>query len=269
MNHNQYECEVCEDRGGVVFELPIDDPMFGKLQECPMECKAVQENRKRLLAIQFKESNLNDSDKQYSFQNWLENLTPEQQVGKVAAYIAACYIVDRKHGLFSERELIHDSGLDVPDTADERPKNNIIFVGPLGTGKTRLAKTIVNECTWRGIPAIYNRAKDMIEDILAGYNDATDYTFDTRKHDYINVDVLVIDEFEARKLSDTALDLIESIIRRRTDEVSRRTIITANLAPEVMAMVWGVRTASPLQDKAHWIEVGGVSLRRKANVIKA
>jgi hypothetical protein len=41
-----YDCDVCSDKGIIIPDLPVHDPAYGKVVECPRVCVTVRKNRR-------------------------------------------------------------------------------------------------------------------------------------------------------------------------------------------------------------------------------
>lgn len=102
-------------------------------------------------------------------------------------------------------------------------KENILFVGPTGVGKTFLAKAISFEACNKGYNVIFTRAARMLEYIYSGHSDST---FRKKLNQYIKPDLLVIDDWGMMPFANNMLNIINEIISERYEEAS--TIITSN-----------------------------------------
>ena len=102
-------------------------------------------------------------------------------------------------------------------------KENILFVGPTGVGKTFLAKAISFEACNKGYSVIFTRASRMLEYIYSGHSDGS---FRKKLNQYIKPDLLVIDDWGMLPFANNMLNIINEIISERYEEAS--TIITSN-----------------------------------------
>ncbi len=102
-------------------------------------------------------------------------------------------------------------------------KENILFVGPTGVGKTFLAKAISFEACNKGYSVIFTRTARMLEYIYSGHSDGS---FRKKLNQYIKPDLLVIDDWGMMPFANNMLNIINEIISERYEEAS--TIITSN-----------------------------------------
>src|SRR6266511_3456593 len=91
-------------------------------------------------------------------------------------------------------------------------REDVLFLGPPGTGKSHLAQAIGRAAIQQGYRVVYREAHTLIEEIA-------DATIDGTRKDYVTelatVPLLIIDDLGMRKLAHTAAeDLLELIMRR-------------------------------------------------------
>ena len=103
-------------------------------------------------------------------------------------------------------------------------REDVLFLGPPGTGKSHLAQAIGRAAILQGYRVVYREAHTLLEELaeatLAG----------TRK-DYLGelatVPLLIIDDLGMRKLAHTAAEDLLELIMRRYERAS--TLLTSNL----------------------------------------
>jgi DNA replication protein DnaC len=102
-------------------------------------------------------------------------------------------------------------------------REDVLFLGPPGTGKSHLAQALGRAAIHQGYRVIYREAHTLLEEIadasLAG----------TRKElfaDLTTVSLLIIDDLGMRKLPHTAAEDLLELIMRRYERAS--TILTSN-----------------------------------------
>lgn len=102
---------------------------------------------------------------------------------------------------------------------------NLIFAGPIGTGKTHLAIALGVEATKQKRRVLFTRAADLVRQLL----EARDQRELTRlQQRLLRVDVLIIDELGFVPFDRAGGELLFNLI---TDRYERRaTIVTTNLA---------------------------------------
>jgi DNA replication protein DnaC len=102
-------------------------------------------------------------------------------------------------------------------------REDALFLGPPGTGKSHLAQAIGRAAILQGYRTLYREAHTLIEEIA-------DATLDGTRKDYLadltTVPLLIIDDLGMRKLPHTAAEDLLEVIMRRYERAS--TILTSN-----------------------------------------
>lgn len=140
---------------------------------------------------------------------------------------------------------------------------NVLFIGPTGTGKSHLAQALAYEAIARGRKALCRPVHQMLGALHAARADSTHARLRSR---LVHVDVLVLDDFGLIPLSPQGAEDLYEIIRDRYE--TRSIILTSNRAPEEWAEVFGdPLLASAALDRlthhAHILELAGESYRQR------
>jgi DNA replication protein DnaC len=102
---------------------------------------------------------------------------------------------------------------------------NLIFAGPIGTGKTHLAIALGVEATKQKRRVLFTRAADLVRQLIEA-RDARELT--RLQQRLLRVDVLIIDELGFVPFDRVGGELLFNLI---TDRYERRaTVVTTNLA---------------------------------------
>ncbi len=140
-------------------------------------------------------------------------------------------------------------------------KENIVFVGPTGVGKTGLASGILLKALENGYRCQFVKAQDLFDDMYASLADRSSRQLLKR---LARLDVLLIDELGYLNLkpeqSNIFFKLMEERYRRKP------TIVTTNLGYDEWAGFLGNRhmveaMLSRIRHQCHTVRIDGPSLR--------
>jgi DNA replication protein DnaC len=163
-------------------------------------------------------------------------------------------------GLSKQKILSFTSGAFIDQS------ENIMFVGPTGTGKTFLSKAIAYEACCKNYKVIFTRTAKMLEDIYAGKADGT-YT--KLMDAYIKPHLLILDDWGLTAFPNHFLTILNEIISERYENGA--IIITSNRPIETWDELFNEPVvSSALLDRlfhnAHLIKLEGKSYRRRLNL---
>jgi DNA replication protein DnaC len=218
-------CPVCKGFG--VVETP-----GGKAVTC--RCRIVDLGEARMRAAQIPSRYMSCQIKNY-------DVTPDSHPSHARARMAARRFIEewpRRYGL--------------------------LFVGPVGVGKTHLAAAIlrqlVEECGVRGIFCDFS---DLLERIQATFSKANSDSADDVLAPYRDADLLVLDELGARRPTPWVQDVLYGLINTRYNR-ERVTIATSNFmdsprraGEETLEGRIGVTVRSRLYDMCDLVEMDG------------
>jgi len=110
-------------------------------------------------------------------------------------------------------------------------EKGLLFMGPSGVGKTHLAVAALKELIHRGHAGLFCDYRELLKEIQASYNPASESTEMRILEPIRTVEVLVLDDLGASKPSAWVLDIIGLVLNARYNE-RRVTILTTNYFDE-------------------------------------
>jgi DNA replication protein DnaC len=142
-------------------------------------------------------------------------------------------------------------------------REDALFLGPGGTGKSHLAQAIGQAAILQGFKVLYRETHVLLDELADAVTDGT-------RKEYIEsistVPLLIIDDFGMRKLPHTAAEDLLEIIMRRYERFS--TLLTSNRPVEDWGKLLGdVAAVSAMLDRllhhGHVLKCGPRSWRTK------
>ena len=142
-------------------------------------------------------------------------------------------------------------------------REDALFLGPGGTGKSHLAQAIGRAAIQQGYRVIYRETHVLLDDLAESVADGTRREF---MESLTTVPLLIIDDFGMRKLPLTAAEDLLEIIMRRYERAS--TLLTSNRPVEDWGKLLGdVAAVTAMLDRllhhGHVLKCGPRSWRTK------
>jgi DNA replication protein DnaC len=143
-------------------------------------------------------------------------------------------------------------------------REDALFLGPGGTGKSHLAQAIGQAAIQQGHRVLYRETHVLLDDLAEAVADGTRKEF---MEGLTTVPLLIIDDFGMRKLPMTAAEDLLEIVMRRYERAS--TLLTSNRPVEDWGKLLGdVAAVSAMLDRllhhGHVLKCGPRSWRTRA-----
>jgi DNA replication protein DnaC len=106
-------------------------------------------------------------------------------------------------------------------------EKGLLLMGPSGVGKTHIAVAALKELIKRGHVGLFCDYRELLKEIQASYNPASESTEMRILEPIRTVEILILDDLGASKPSDWVRDIVGIVLNARYNE-RRTTIITTN-----------------------------------------
>lgn len=142
------------------------------------------------------------------------------------------------------------------------PENHkgALLMGEPGLGKTHLAVAILRDLMNRGLTGIFYNVVDLLDDIKQSYDAKTGDGGREIARLLETMDVVVLDDLGAERMTPWVNDRLYAIINGRYQE-GRTLIVTTNLSDADLRERVGYRILSRLYEMCHVIPVEGTDYR--------
>lgn len=134
---------------------------------------------------------------------------------------------------------------------------NVLLLGPVGTGKTFAACAMARQVTRQQRTVEFWPVVELFEAMRPGREQVAGDAMAAA----IGADVLILDDLGTERPSDWTFQQLYLIVNRRWLE-QRPTLVTSNLAPDVLEEAVGSQTWSRLYHDALRLKLAGVDRRR-------
>ncbi len=198
---------ICEGLGLIRYDVPIDDPRFGKLFRCPNNPVEMDtERRERLRRL----SNLHAfADKTfYNFTVDNPSLKPSELISLREAFNSAARFA-------------------------EQPEGWLMLEGTYGCGKTHLAAAVGNERLQRGDVVLFITVPDLLDHLRGTFAPSSETSYDETFERIRNAPLLILDDLGAESSSSWAKEKLFQLLNHR---YSHRlpTVVTTNVDLETL-----------------------------------
>jgi DNA replication protein DnaC len=142
-------------------------------------------------------------------------------------------------------------------------REDALFLGPGGTGKSHLAQAIGQAAIQQGYKVLYRETHILLDELAEAVADGSRKQY---MESVATVPLLIIDDFGMRKLPHTAAEDLLEIIMRRYERFS--TLLTSNRPVEDWANCWAMSLRSAPCSIACCITVTSSSAARVAGALR-
>jgi DNA replication protein DnaC len=130
----------------------------------------------------------------------------------------------------------------------------LLFIGPVGVGKTHLAVAVLKGLIEKGVPCLFSEFGSLLKQIQDSYNPVSQTSEMKVLAPVYQAEVLVLDELGATVPTDWVRDTMYQIINKRYND-KKLTVFTTNYPDEARApgdsgdaQVSGIRRPTKLSD---------------------
>lgn len=191
---------ICQGLGVVRYEVPVDDPRFGKLFRCPNNTVERDTDRQQKLR---QLSNLGAYDHK-TFDN---------------------FTVDLKLPPLESASL--DMAFKAARAFAEKPDGWLLLEGSYGCGKTHLAAAVGNERLKQGDLVLFITVPDLLDHLRSAYGPSSETGYDETFDRVRNAPLLILDDLGVENPSSWAQEKLFQLFNHRYIE-HLPTVITTN-----------------------------------------
>ena len=113
-------------------------------------------------------------------------------------------------------------------------KDNLLLIGPTGTGKTHISTAIARELIHEGYDVIYDSTQNILSDFEADLFRSSYGREETKADKYLDCTLLIIDDLGTEFSNGFTLATIYNLLNARQNK-GLATIISTNLSPDELA----------------------------------
>lgn len=193
--------DICQSLGMLRYEVPIEDPRFGKMYRCPnFPVEADTERQARLRKIGNLESYADKTFERFVYED-AQHTTSEQQSLKLA-FNASVRFSQNPHGW-------------------------LVLEGTYGCGKTHLAAAVANERLKHGDVVLFITSPDLLDHLRATFGPDAESDYDETFDRVRNAQLLILDDLGVENPSPWAQEKLFQLLNHRYT-MRLPTIITTN-----------------------------------------
>lgn len=185
----EVDCPTCEGRKWVRLDVPFNDSRFGNIVPCSCQEQPL-------------ESQLHTRLRRFS------NLGPLSEITFATLDISG-------NSTDTQRQQSYQEAYQAATEYAENPYQWLLFLGPIGSGKTHLLASIVNRCLELRTSALYISIPDLLDHLRSAYAPGSDVTYDELFDHVRNVPVLALDDLGTHSSTPWAQEKLNQILNHR------------------------------------------------------
>jgi len=240
------EAYRCQDCGAMVQPIIVD--ILGTMRTLRGTCKCVEtrrvqeevkrQNTERMWKIErlFSLAQLGPRFQEATFDSWITRQGTEQ-------------------GFKAAKELANEWDF------NGRTGDSLMLIGPVGTGKSHLAASIVNALIPQGVAAIFQPVPELFQRLNATYSRESRETEAQLLGAMQDADLLVLDDVGAEKPSAANETRLYQIVDARY-RAKKPMVLTSNLDVNQLRAQIGERTIDRLIEVCQIVQLEATSYRR-------
>jgi len=168
------------------------------------------------------------------------------KAARIPARYEHCILADFSTDYSGAHRALAAARLSAGRFVEEYPveKTGLLFIGPIGTGKTHLAVGIIQELVRsKGVHCLFCDYRELLKEIQNSYNPNVQATELEILRPVFDAEILVLDELGAVKPTEWVWDTVSHILNSRYND-RKTTIITTNF-PNLPPSDSSAREGSP------------------------
>lgn len=208
-------CGLCQGRGWVSPNVPVDSPQFGSIAPCQCQESRIESER-------------------------YDRLLKYSNLGRLTRFRFANL---ERHGL-SGSEASKTQFLKAWEAARsyaDAPRGWLTFVGPNGSGKTHLAVAIANHCIENDQVVFFSHAPDLLDHLRSSFGPTSEISYSDLFEQVRDVPILILDGLGSQSATPWAEEKLRQILNHRYNAELPTVITTAipihELDPYITARV--------------------------------
>jgi len=169
------------------------------------------------------------------------------KAARIPARYEHCTLTDFSTDFSGAHRALAAARLSAGRFVEEYPleKTGLLFIGPIGTGKTHLAVGIIQELMRsKGVHCLFCDYRELLKEIQNSYNPSVQATELEILRPVFEAEILVLDELGAVKPTEWVWDTVSHILNSRYND-KKTTVITTNFPNLPPGEPQGSRGSSP------------------------